>query len=587
MASKEQLKTQKQIREEIERLEKVMQAHNKTTLSYKQAQEEILRLTKESFEVSSKELSLGKQIEQMEKSLFGIANKRLGLDKQISVFKKISKKGTKEELDSANKLSKLMTDVAAGNKDFSTALNEIATEDFGHLNEQAEKFGQLLQNGGEDLEKQVKTSAKLSGIFDNILESVTGINIEEALTAAGALAIIGKFASKTLEVKQSLGTSAVESARLAGNMSAAGVTAKLLGGNAQEAEAAVTSMVDEFGSLSVVSLETSVSLGKLVASSGLTGENAAKLLKSMDAISGASIETNIALIKSAESLARAEGVAPAKVLNDIASDTETFAKFGRDGGKNLIRAGIAAAKLGLSMSTVASAAENLLDFESSIEKQMEASVLLGRQLNLDKARELALTGKLDQLQGEILKQVGSEAEFNNMNVVQRKALADAIGVSVSDLGKMVAGEKTSAALAEEKQKAEVAHMDMQKAFMAFQTAALITQTGLQAGLARKSLATAVGSIFKTFAQYPFGLGIPLALAAVGGMYALSRKAPKMQTGGTVRESGMAVVHRGETVSGTAGQFGGESNKLLKKLISQNASLMGKLTNKVGDLALSS
>ena len=587
MASKEQLKTQKQIREEIERLEKVMQAHNKTTLSYKQAQEEILRLTKESFEVSSKELSLGKQIEQMEKSLFGIANKRLGLDKQISVFKKISKKGTKEELDSANKLSKLMTDVAAGNKDFSTALNEIATEDFGHLNEQAEKFGQLLQNGGEDLEKQVKTSAKLSGIFDNILESVTGINIEEALTAAGALAIIGKFASKTLEVKQSLGTSAVESARLAGNMSAAGVTAKLLGGNAQEAEAAVTSMVDEFGSLSVVSLETSVSLGKLVASSGLTGENAAKLLKSMDAISGASIETNIALIKSAESLARAEGVAPAKVLNDIASDTETFAKFGRDGGKNLIRAGIAAAKLGLSMSTVASAAENLLDFESSIEKQMEASVLLGRQLNLDKARELALTGKLDQLQGEILKQVGSEAEFNNMNVVQRKALADAIGVSVSDLGKMVAGEKTSAALAEEKQKAEVAHMDMQKAFMAFQTAALITQTGLQAGLARKSLATAVGSIFKTFAQYPFGLGIPLALAAVGSMYALSRKAPKMQTGGTVRESGMAVVHRGETVSGTAGQFGGESNKLLKELISQNASLMGKLTNKVGDLALSS
>ena len=60
------------------------------------------------------------------------------------------------------------------------------------------------------------------------------------------------FASKTLEVKQSLGTSAVESARLAGNMSAAGVTAKLLGGNAQEAEAAVTSMVDEFGSLSLV-----------------------------------------------------------------------------------------------------------------------------------------------------------------------------------------------------------------------------------------------------------------------------------------------------------------------------------------------
>ncbi len=72
-----------------------------------------------------------------------------------------------------------------------------------------------------------------------------------------------------------------------------------------------------------------------------------------------------------------------------------------------------------------------------------------------------------------------------------------------------------------------------------------------------------------------------------GMYGMMRSAPKLQTGGVVRESGMAVVHRGETVSGTAGQFGGESNKLLKELISQNASLMGKLTNKVGDLALSS
>ena len=60
--------------------------------------------------------------------------------------------------------------------------------------------------------------------------------------------------------------------------------------------------------------------------------------------------------------------------------------------------------------------------------------------------------------------------------------------------------------------------------------------------------------------------------------------PKAQTGGVVRETGMAVVHRGETIAGT--QFGGEGNRLLKQLIEQNATLMGRLTNKVGDLALS-
>ena len=582
MASKEQLRTQKQIREEVERLEEVMKSHNKTALSYKQAQEQILKLTKESFELSSKELSLEKQIEKIEKSLFGITNKRLGLDKQISFFKKTAQKGTKEEIDSANKLSKLMGEVSSANKDFATALEEIATEDFGHLNEQATKFGQLLQNGGKDLEKQVKTSAKLNETFDNILESVTGIDIEKTLTAAGALAIIGKFASKTLEIKQSLGTSAVESARLAGNLSVAGITAKALGGNAQEAEAAVTGLVEEFGSLSVVSLETSVNLGKLVASSGLTGQNAAKLLKSLDSISGASIETNIALIKSAESLARAEGVAPAQVLNDIASDTENFAKFAKDGGVNIARAAIEARKLGLSLGTVAGIAENLLDFESSIEAQLEASLLLGRQINLDKARELALTGDLEGLAKEVKNQVGSQAEFEAMNVIQRQSLAKAIGVNVSDLGKIIAGEKTSAEIAEDKQKSEKKHMDMQKAFMGFQTAALVTQTGLQIGLNRKIIAGAVGRIFGAMATLgPFGLlG---AAGAVAGMMALM---PKLQTGGVVKETGMAVVHKGETVSGTAGQFGTETNKLLRELISQNEILMGRLTNKVGDLALS-
>ena len=582
MASKEQLRTQKQIREEVERLEEVMKSHNKTALSYKQAQEQILKLTKESFELSSKELSLEKQIEKIEKSLFGVTNKRLGLDKQISFFKKTAQKGTKEEIDSANKLSKLMGEVSSANKDFATALEEIATEDFGHLNEQATKFGQLLQNGGKDLEKQVKTSAKLNETFDNILESVTGIDIEKTLTAAGALAVIGKFASKTLEIKQSLGTSAVESARLAGNLSVAGITAKALGGNAQEAEAAVTGLVEEFGSLSVVSLETSVNLGKLVASSGLTGQNAAKLLKSLDSISGASIETNIALIKSAESLARAEGVAPAQVLNDIASDTENFAKFAKDGGVNIARAAIEARKLGLSLGTVAGIAENLLDFESSIEAQLEASLLLGRQINLDKARELALTGDLEGLAKEVKNQVGSQAEFEAMNVIQRQSLAKAIGVNVSDLGKIIAGEKTSAEIAEDKQKSEKKHMDMQKAFMGFQTAALVTQTGLQIGLNRKIIAGAVGRIFGAMATLgPFGLlG---AAGAVAGMMALM---PKLQTGGVVKETGMAVVHKGETVSGTAGQFGTETNKLLRELISQNEILMGRLTNKVGDLALS-
>jgi len=276
------------------------------------------------------------------------------------------------------------------------------------------------------------------------------------------------------------------------------------------------------------------------------------------------------LISSTGELARAEGVAPAQVLNDIAENTELFAQFAKDGGQNIAQAAIEARKLGLNLGTVASIAESLLDFESSIEKEMEASMLLGRQMSLDKARELALTGDLAGLAEEVKNQVGSQAEFEAMNVVQRKALADAIGVSVSDLGKMVSGEKTSAQLAEDKVNQERKMLQVSKAVASVQIATAIAQ--LFAGNAKMG---------------PLGIG--LALGGVAALYAAISSAPKLEKGGVVKETGMAVVHKGEVFSGTRNEMGmgnGQTNKLLRELITQNEFLMNRLTNRVGDMALS-
>jgi hypothetical protein len=201
---------------------------------------------------------------------------------------------------------------------------------------------------------------------------------------------------------------------------------------------------------------------------------------------------------------------------------------------------------------------------------MEASMLLGRQMSLDKARELALTGDLAGLAAEVKNQVGSQAEFEAMNVVQRKALAAAIGVSAADLGKMVAGEKTSAEMAEEKNK-------QQQKFI-----------GLQKLAATAQIAGAIASIFAGWGK--FGpLGAIGAAGMIGGLYAAISSAPKLEKGGVVKETGMAVVHKGEAFSGTRNEMGmgsGQTNVLLKQLIKQNDVLMNRLTNKIGDIALS-
>ena len=255
---------------------------------------------------------------------------------------------------------------------------------------------------------------------------------------------------------------------------------------------------------------------------------------------------------------------------------------------------------------------------------MEASVLLGRQVNTDKARELALSGDLEGLAKEIKSQVGSQAEFEAMNVVQRQKLAEAMGVTVSDLGKIVRGEQTSAEASAEKAKQQelsnALQLDMNKYMLIAQgTTAAIALTegtinaikGIRAGLNNKELATtlrtaganiagAAASAGASAAKVPF-IGPALALAAIAAVgaagYAILSKAPKAETGGMVTKSGLAEIHKGEAISGTKNEMGfgadmAETNKILKeslaesrKLRSQNQALMNTLTNKVTELSL--
>jgi len=92
------------------------------------------------------------------------------------------------------------------------------------------------------------------------------------------------------------------------------------------------------------------------------------------------------------------------------------------------------------LDTVFKVSDGILDFQSSIENELKASLLIGRQLNLNEARRLAMAGDMAGLQEEILRQVGSEEELQRMNAIQRKSLAGALGVTVQELNKLASGE---------------------------------------------------------------------------------------------------------------------------------------------------
>ena len=89
---------------------------------------------------------------------------------------------------------------------------------------------------------------------------------------------------------------------------------------------------------------------------------------------------------------------------------------------------------------VLSVADNLLEFETSLTKQFEAQVLTGKNLNLERARQLSLEGDIAGLTQEIQRTVGSLGEIQSMNVIERRAIAEAIGLSADDLLKVARGE---------------------------------------------------------------------------------------------------------------------------------------------------
>ena len=84
--------------------------------------------------------------------------------------------------------------------------------------------------------------------------------------------------------------------------------------------------------------------------------------------------------------------------------------------------------------------ESLLSFEDSINAQMEASMLTGRMINTDKEKNELRLSDLDGMQREITSQIGSAAEFESMNVIQRQKLKLLFGVSVGELSKMITNQ---------------------------------------------------------------------------------------------------------------------------------------------------
>jgi hypothetical protein len=209
--------------------------------------------------------------------------------------------------------------------------------------------------------------------------------------------------------------------------------------DADKLKTTLTTLSTTFKDLELVTAENAANIEKFAQFNGISSDEVVKLSKQLMITEGVSFDMALSMQQQAAAMAKTAGIAKGRVLNDMASNAEEFARFSQQGAEGLAEAAVAANQMGLNLTKVMKVAGELLDFESSITKEFEAQVLTGRALNLEAARQAALSGDQDSLMREI-KSVAMGVNLETMNVVQKDAIAGAIGLSVSDLMRVSRGE---------------------------------------------------------------------------------------------------------------------------------------------------
>jgi hypothetical protein len=192
-----------------------------------------------------------------------------------------------------------------------------------------------------------------------------------------------------------------------------------------------------------------------------------------------------------------------------------------------IAAAIVKAKaLGFELNQMKNISEGLLDFESSIGNELEAQLMTGMDLNLDRARLLALQGDYAGVGEEIVKQGVTMEKFSRMNVLQQQSLAKSLGMSTDELSDQLQKRK----LAEESgktlkqlQEEETAEANRRQAIQDKFAAAMEKLQSIVGNLVAGPFGNLLDGLVKGLEVLTeYGGAIKIMVVGMTGLYALSK-----------------------------------------------------------------
>jgi hypothetical protein len=386
------------------------------------------------------------QEEQKLKGLSGIQASFVGLERdRIKLMSKSDSmnSSTRDKLSSIRSLNDELLGLSAEDEvskavieqkiqDIMKGMKGLGADAQAQLDIEKEKFDKA-KNLSSLTEKQQGLLNKQMAVYEGMKDTIGGILETASLLSKTVGGVLGGALIGAGYAAEAIGKNVRE---FGGFLGMATVQTTALGLVFDDAAAVSKTLANEFAGVEGTSFRTQLNTNLMAVNMGISGESAAKLTGILARSANLTAKQAQDLAQQTKDFAKQQGVIPSQAMEDIAQNAELFASYGASATKELAKSAVQAAKLGVSMSTLGKVTDGLLDFESSITKELELSAILGRNINLTRARGLAFQGKIGASVKETIKQLGGQVAFEKMNVIEKRAAAEALGLSVEELSKM-------------------------------------------------------------------------------------------------------------------------------------------------------
>jgi hypothetical protein len=282
--------------------------------------------------------------------------------------------------------------------------------------------------------------------FDVLKSGLSEIASTEALIATGA-AYLGKQIlvadENTTKLAKSLNQSKTEAAGTQVELTAMAFASGDAYLNTSKLVEATVKLGQQLGVAKVYSADVTTEFAKLTGQMGLAEESAAGLAKMSVMLGKNSHNVTTEALGTAQALQSQAGIQldNKQILEESGKVSgQLLANF--KGNPTAIAAAVTQAKLlGTSLETTKKQAESLLDFESSIQNELQAELMTGQQLNLERARAAALMGDQETVMKELANQNMNFTKFSQMNTIAQKNVAAALGLSADELSDQLATQQ--------------------------------------------------------------------------------------------------------------------------------------------------